>query len=133
MAVAARNDHAWQFFRTPIARLQERFWPIVLAAAVRERPRFSPVYSMPPTANGVSFLSFFLSFRTPVAAKSWGGFPSLCAFFGHRRKALRTFLGPGLGRESRFSGHFFATVFSVGPSPRGLSKNGLPYPNDDKR
>jgi hypothetical protein len=75
-----------------------------------------------PTVNGVSSRPFFLGFRTPVAAKSWGGLPSFCAFLGHRRKALRTFLGPGLGQKGRSFVDFAPTLFSVGQIRRGTAK-----------
>jgi hypothetical protein len=46
----------------------------------------------------------YLSFLAPVASKSWGGWPSFCAFFGHRRKALRTSLGSGHGQNGDHPG-----------------------------
>jgi hypothetical protein len=72
--------------------------------------RSSPFRGSRPTANGVSSRPFFLSLLAPAASKSWGGWQSACAFFGRRRKAVRTSLGLPTGAEN-----------AINPAPDALT------------
>jgi hypothetical protein len=110
---------------TPIAWFQEHFRPIVLAAAVLSRPRFSRAYGMLPTANGVSSRPFSPQFSRALGFEKLGRLAESMCFFWPQTQGPKDFLGFGPRAKRAIIRGFRGYPFPGRANSSRLGENGV--------